>query len=190
MKNQHNKHALGIAAVAVAVIVLAAVVGLAFVLTSPQTSSSLSTGTSTNTVTTTSGTNGAGASGISTSTATASSGSNSTVSYSLAYLTTYGGCAVGGSVAPCWGGNASTFVQFNCLTTARSPQGCIRQVNVTSPTGSYSITVWNPMTNSTAPTWANCYWTVQSESTEHGWGYCSQENSTSFIMGIQGPGRQ
>jgi hypothetical protein len=174
MKNRHNRRALGgtgAVAVAMVAIALAAVAGLAVALMSPQGTSLPQTGNSISMVTTTSGT-------------------NSTVSGSLAYLTTYGGCAVGGSVAPCWGGNASTLVQFSCLTAAKSPQGCNRQVNVTSPSGGYSITVWNPMTNSTAPTWSNCYWSVQPEATQHGWGYCSQENSTSFILGIQGPGKQ
>lgn len=158
------RRAIGARAVAVSAVVVVLVIIVGFELS--QSTSQLSTSMT------------SAASSASTQTTTASS------SMSLAYLSTSGGCSAGGKAAPCWGSPAYV---FDCLSSAQTQQGCTRLVVTTSPDWNFTVTVRYPFTNQTAPSWANCLWSVPGQVPGQGFGLCTQVSSTSFTVGMPAP---
>lgn len=108
-------------------------------------------------------------------------------SMSLAYLSTNGGCSAGGKAAPCWGTPAYV---FNCLPTARTQPGCTQLVITTSPDWNFTINIRYPFSNQTAPSWANCLWSVPGQVPGQGFGLCTQVNWTAFTVGRPAPAPQ
>jgi hypothetical protein len=168
--------AVGTTAIALSAVVIVLAVVVGFTVISLQSNTQTSTTAAGLTTNMTSQSNSA-----STTTTTASS----TASY--AYLSDDGGCAAGGKAAPCWG---SPPYVFNCLSAAQTQSGCTQLVSTTTPNWNFSINIRYPFSNQTAPSWANCLWSVQAEAPGQGFGHCSVLNSTSFTIGEPAPGPQ
>jgi hypothetical protein len=173
-----QRRAIGATAIAISVVVIALVVVLGFTTMSPQSVTQTATTTPTQqTSTVASQSNSAGT--VTTTTA------DSTTSF--AYLSADGGCAAGGKAAPCWGSPAYV---FDCLSAAQTQQGCTQLVSTTTPNWNFTINIRYPFSNQTAPSWANCLWSMQGAVPGQGFGHCSPVNSTSFSIGEPAPARQ
>ena len=172
-----KRTAIGTTTVALLAVIIALVAVVGFTMISSPSGTQTSTTSSTQTTTT----SASQSSGASTVTTTASS------SMSFAYLSTYGGCSAGGKAAPCWGSPAYV---LNCLSAAKTQQGCTQLVSTTTPNWNFTINLRYPFSNQTAPSWANCLWSMQGGIPGQGFGHCSPVNSTSFTIGEPAPARQ
>ena len=172
-----KRTAIGTTAVALLAVVIALVAVVGFTMISAPSGTQTSTTTSTQTTTAASQSSGAAT--------TVTTTSSSTTSF--AYLSTYGGCSAGGKAAPCWGSPAYV---FNCLSAAKTQQGCTQLVSTTTPNWNFTINIRYPFSNQTAPSWANCLWSMQEGIPGQGFGHCSPLNSTSFTIGEPAPARQ
>jgi len=163
-----RRAAVGRTAIGLSVVIIALAVVLGFALLSPQSVTQTATTSPSETQ----------SKGSSTTTG------SSTASY--AYLSAGGGCVAGGEAAPCWGSPAYV---FNCLSAAKTGQGCTQLVIGTTPNWNFTVNVRYPFSNQTnsEPSWANCLWSIQGGTPGQGYGYCSLVNSTSFTVGEPAP---
>lgn len=110
----------------------------------------------------------------------------------LIYLSNAPGCSWSqgnrSGYSPCWSYFSTDAISFNCISSAGTPQGCTQQVYVRGTTNeSFTVTTWYPFSNSSAPIWANCKYSVPSEPVTPGSSgqapaYCITTNSMTFIV--------
>ena len=91
------------------------------------------------------------------------------------------------SPGPCWGGNLSTGIVFNCAIEAATSAGCETTV-VTSynPTLDYNMTIWYPAANDTDPL-TNCRLLAAPDFPNTLQAWCQAVGSNSFVIAIQPP---
>lgn len=86
------------------------------------------------------------------------------------------------SLGPCWGGNLSTAIAFNCANEAATPAGC--RTTVASSTyywEKYNLTIWYPDINESIPT-INCEFETAGQPTGDLGAWCSAIGPNSFVM--------
>ena len=107
----------------------------------------------------------------------------------LYYLYPIGACDGSPSKSPCFGGNFSQALVFNCARAAASSSGCSEQVGSTYEivVGSgYHLTIWYPYWNSTYE-WVNCMYEYGGNPGQPQYAYCISTNSTAFIISEPAP---